>query len=58
MQSWTVSDKLSHKVVFDFDLQQYVGVFANRYIRCWDSTTKDINKIKRIKVCLENMFTI
>ncbi|CAO1400122.1 unnamed protein product [Diamesa serratosioi] len=49
IKSWSVSDCLSSKVIFDCTKKQYVGVFANNNIRFWDSSVEDINKIKKIK---------
>lgn len=48
--SWTALDKLSSKVIFDFNTKEYVGVFAHKWIRCWSADCNDINKIKKIKV--------
>lgn len=50
INSWTVLDKLSSKVVYDFDSKSYVGVFGSKFIRCWKNDCTDINKVKRIKV--------
>lgn len=36
-------------MLYDFKRQQYVGVFSNIYIKFWDISTEDINKIKKIK---------
>lgn len=52
IESWTVLDKLSCKVVYDFTSKQYVGVFAHKWIRRWSSECNDINNIKKIKVSL------
>lgn len=48
--SWTALDKLSSKVVYDFNSKEYVGVFGRKWIRCWSADCSDINKIKKIKV--------
>ncbi|XP_004526251.1 uncharacterized protein LOC101453628 [Ceratitis capitata] len=48
--SWSTHEKLSSKVIFDNSSRRYVGVFGNRYIRCWDASSTDINTIKRIKL--------
>lgn len=45
-------EKLSSKVVYDFKTKQYVGAFANKWIRCWDQSCSDINKVKKIKVTM------
>lgn len=50
INSWAVQDKLSSKVVYDFNKKLYVGVFGHKWIRCWPSDCSDINKIKRIRV--------
>lgn len=47
--SWTSLERLTSKVVYDFRSERYVGVFNNRYIRCWAQNQIDINKAKRIK---------
>ena len=44
-----MSDCLSSKIIYDWTRKQYVGVFSSVYIRFWDSTVEDINKIKKIK---------
>lgn len=49
--SWTALDKLSSKVIYDFNSKEYVGLFARKWIRCWTADCSDINKIKKIKVC-------
>lgn len=48
--SWTALDKLSSKVIYDFNSKKYVGVFARKWIRCWSTDCSDINKIKKLKV--------
>lgn len=50
INSWAVQDKLSSKVVYDFNKKVYVGVFGHKWIRCWPSECSDINKVKRIRV--------
>lgn len=50
INSWAVQDKLSSKVVYDFNRKVYVGVFGHKWIRCWPSECSDINKVKRIRV--------
>lgn len=57
INSWTVLDKLSSRVVYDFSSESYVGVFGNKWIRCWKQDCNDINKIKRIKVRQPAMLT-
>ncbi|XP_055531143.1 nucleolar protein 11 [Wyeomyia smithii] len=47
--SWTSLERLTSKVVYDFRSDRYVGVFNNRYIRCWAQNQIDINKVKRVK---------
>lgn len=42
-------DRLTNKVIYDFNRKQYVGVFANRFLRFWDDKDEDINKIKKVK---------
>lgn len=51
--SWTALDKLSSKVVYDFNSKEYVGVFGRKWIRCWSADCSDINKIKKLKVLIE-----
>lgn len=50
MNSWTVLEKLSSKVVYDVQSKEYIGVFAHKWIRRWSPECTDINKIKKIKV--------
>ncbi|KAM7357663.1 nucleolar protein 11 [Cochliomyia hominivorax] len=49
IKSWSVLEKLSAKVVYDRKTEKYVGVFANKAIRCWDANTTDVNKCKKLK---------
>uniref|UniRef100_A0A1I8Q170 Nucleolar protein 11 n=1 Tax=Stomoxys calcitrans TaxID=35570 RepID=A0A1I8Q170_STOCA len=49
IRSWSVLEKLSCKVVFDKKSAKYVGVFGNKSLRCWDATTSDVNKCKKLK---------
>lgn len=48
IRSWNSFDKLSSKVLYDPKSKQYVGVFGQRSIRCWDENTSDLNKVKKI----------
>ncbi|XP_050334271.1 uncharacterized protein LOC126761881 [Bactrocera neohumeralis] len=48
--SWSTQEKLSSKVIFDNSSNKYVGIFGNRYIRCWDASVTDINSIKKFKL--------
>uniref|UniRef100_A0A0A1WEX3 Nucleolar protein 11 n=1 Tax=Zeugodacus cucurbitae TaxID=28588 RepID=A0A0A1WEX3_ZEUCU len=48
--SWSTQEKFSSKVIFDCTCNKYVGIFGNRYIRCWDASTTDLNSIKKIKL--------
>ncbi|XP_031633016.1 uncharacterized protein LOC116346888 [Contarinia nasturtii] len=48
--SWTALDKLSSKVVYDFNSKAYVGVFGRKWIRCWSADCSDINKIRKLKL--------
>uniref|UniRef100_A0A182M4L6 Nucleolar protein 11 n=1 Tax=Anopheles culicifacies TaxID=139723 RepID=A0A182M4L6_9DIPT len=50
IRSWTVLDRLSSKVVYDFQSERYVGVFGGRYIRCWNQHQTDINTVKKVKL--------
>ena len=50
IKSWTVLDRLTNKVIYDFTRKQYVGVFGHRYLRFWNENDTDINKIKKIKL--------
>uniref|UniRef100_A0A182WLK5 Nucleolar protein 11 n=1 Tax=Anopheles minimus TaxID=112268 RepID=A0A182WLK5_9DIPT len=50
IRSWTVLDRLSSKVVYDFESERYVGVFGGRYIRCWNQHQTDINTVKKVKL--------
>ncbi|XP_053665198.1 nucleolar protein 11-like [Anopheles marshallii] len=50
IRSWTVLDRLSSKVVYDFRSERYVGVFGGRYIRCWNRDQNDINTVKKVKL--------
>lgn len=52
IKSWSVLEKLSSKVVYDKKTEKYVGVFGNKSIRCWDITTRDVNKCKKLKAYL------
>lgn len=45
-------EKLSSKVVYDKKSEKYVGVFAHKSLRCWDEHTTDLNKSKKLKVCM------
>uniref|UniRef100_A0A182WX14 Nucleolar protein 11 n=1 Tax=Anopheles quadriannulatus TaxID=34691 RepID=A0A182WX14_ANOQN len=66
IRSWTVLDRLSSKVVYDFRSERYVGVFGGRYIRCWKRDQHDMNTVKKIKLyrtvhdlfCLESGQTL
>uniref|UniRef100_A0A182PCT4 Nucleolar protein 11 n=1 Tax=Anopheles epiroticus TaxID=199890 RepID=A0A182PCT4_9DIPT len=66
IRSWTVLDRLSSKVVYDFRSERYVGVFGGRYIRCWKREQNDLNTVKKIKLyrtvhdlfCLESGQTL
>ncbi|XP_053687428.1 nucleolar protein 11-like isoform X2 [Sabethes cyaneus] len=49
LHSWTSLERLTSKVVYDFHSERYVGVFNNRYVRCWAKNQIDINKVKRVK---------
>ncbi|XP_011214485.2 uncharacterized protein LOC105233994 [Bactrocera dorsalis] len=48
--SWSTQEKLSSKVIFDNSSNKYVGIFGNRYIRCWDASVTDINSTKKLKL--------
>ncbi|XP_050074003.1 uncharacterized protein LOC126561737 [Anopheles maculipalpis] len=50
IRSWTVLDRLSSKVVYDFRSERYVGVFGGKYIRCWSQDQNDINTVKKVKL--------
>ncbi|XP_049297620.1 uncharacterized protein LOC125771250 [Anopheles funestus] len=50
VRSWTVLERLSNKVVYDFRSERYVGVFGGRYIRCWTRDQNDINTVKKVKL--------
>lgn len=50
INSWTGLEKLSCKVVYDSSLKKYIGVFARKWIRCWDKNVSNINAVKKIKV--------
>ncbi|XP_036339882.1 uncharacterized protein LOC118749206 isoform X2 [Rhagoletis pomonella] len=47
--SWSTQEKLSNKVIYDNNSNQYIGIFGNRFIRCWNGFTADINSVKKIK---------
>ncbi|XP_017493216.1 PREDICTED: uncharacterized protein LOC108381308 [Rhagoletis zephyria] len=48
--SWSTQEKLSNKVIYDNNSNQYIGIFGNRFIRCWNGFTADINSVKKIKL--------
>ncbi|XP_036339879.1 uncharacterized protein LOC118749202 [Rhagoletis pomonella] len=48
--SWSTQEKLSNKVIYDNNSNQYIGIFGNRFIRCWNGFTTDINSVKKIKL--------
>uniref|UniRef100_A0A182S927 Nucleolar protein 11 n=1 Tax=Anopheles maculatus TaxID=74869 RepID=A0A182S927_9DIPT len=50
IRSWTVLDRLSSKVVYDFRSERYVGVFGGKFIRCWSQDQNDINTVKKVKL--------
>lgn len=62
VQSWTFDHKLSHKVVYDYKSENYVGVFGNK-LRCWSRDTlpikgsTDRKKYQKIKVS-QNYFSL
>uniref|UniRef100_A0A182QTV6 Nucleolar protein 11 n=1 Tax=Anopheles farauti TaxID=69004 RepID=A0A182QTV6_9DIPT len=60
IRSWTVLDRLSSKVVYDFKSEQYVAVFGGRYIRCWGRDHTDVNTVKKIKLyrTVQDLFTL
>uniref|UniRef100_A0A1A9ZKK8 Nucleolar protein 11 n=1 Tax=Glossina pallidipes TaxID=7398 RepID=A0A1A9ZKK8_GLOPL len=49
VRSWSVVEKLSSKVVYDKRSEKYVGVFGNKTLRCWDESTADVNKSKKLR---------
>ncbi|KAL9907248.1 nucleolar protein 11 [Glossina fuscipes fuscipes] len=49
VRSWSVVEKLSSKVVYDKSSEKYVGVFGNKTLRCWDESTVDVNKTKKLR---------
>uniref|UniRef100_A0A1A9W500 Nucleolar protein 11 n=1 Tax=Glossina brevipalpis TaxID=37001 RepID=A0A1A9W500_9MUSC len=49
IRSWSILEKLSSKVVYDRRSEKYVGVFANKILRCWDENTVDVNKSKKLR---------
>ncbi|XP_053676232.1 uncharacterized protein LOC128726444 [Anopheles nili] len=50
IRSWTVLDRLSSKVVYDFKSECYAAVFGGRYLRCWKRDHGDLNTVKKIKL--------
>uniref|UniRef100_A0A182NK37 Nucleolar protein 11 n=1 Tax=Anopheles dirus TaxID=7168 RepID=A0A182NK37_9DIPT len=60
IRSWTVLDRLSSKVVYDFKSERYVAVFGGRYIRCWHRDQPDVNTVKKIKLyrTVQDLFTL
>ncbi|KFB48666.1 AGAP007145-PA-like protein [Anopheles sinensis] len=60
IRSWTVLDRLSSKVVYDFKSERYVAVFGGRYLRCWDRDRPDLNTVKKIKLyrTVQDLFTL
>lgn len=54
IKSWNSIDKLHTKVVYDKASDRYVGGFGNNYIKCWNESTEDLKKVKRIKVGLHS----
>uniref|UniRef100_A0A2M4BFG6 Putative nucleolar protein 11 n=1 Tax=Anopheles marajoara TaxID=58244 RepID=A0A2M4BFG6_9DIPT len=60
VRSWTVLDRLSSKVVYDFPSERYVAVFGGRYLRCWTPDQADLNKVKKIKLyrTVQDLFTV
>ncbi|XP_050094379.1 uncharacterized protein LOC126577034 [Anopheles aquasalis] len=60
VRSWTVLDRLSSKVVYDFPSERYVAVFGGRHVRCWTPDQADLNKVKKIKLyrTVQDLFTV
>ncbi|XP_052872209.1 nucleolar protein 11 [Anopheles cruzii] len=60
VRSWTVLDRLSSKVVYDFNSERYVGVFGGRYLRFWEREQNDLNAVKKIKLyrVVQDLFTV
>uniref|UniRef100_A0A2M4BFG5 Putative nucleolar protein 11 n=1 Tax=Anopheles marajoara TaxID=58244 RepID=A0A2M4BFG5_9DIPT len=60
VRSWTVLDRLSSKVVYDFPSERYVAVFGGRHLRCWTPDQADLNKVKKIKLyrTVQDLFTV
>lgn len=60
LKSWTTIDKLSTKVVYDKETDRYVGGFGNNYLKCWDESTDDLKKVKRIKTtkAIQDILTV
>ncbi|XP_058126108.1 uncharacterized protein LOC131283021 [Anopheles ziemanni] len=60
IRSWTVLDRLSSKVVYDFKSERYVAVFGGRSLRCWDRDRPDLNTVKKIKLyrTVQDLFTL
>jgi hypothetical protein len=60
LNSWTVLDKFSSKVVYDFKKKNYVAVFANRYLRLWGLSEINLNRVKKIKFYrnIDNIFNV
>uniref|UniRef100_A0A182J4C1 Uncharacterized protein n=1 Tax=Anopheles atroparvus TaxID=41427 RepID=A0A182J4C1_ANOAO len=60
IRSWTVLDRLSSKVVYDFKSERYAAVFTGRFLRCWERDRPDLNTVKKIKLyrTVQDLFTL
>lgn len=52
MHSWSTKEKLSSPVVYDRKGDRYVAVFNQNFMRLWNETENNLDKIKKIKVSL------
>ncbi|CAG9088657.1 unnamed protein product [Plutella xylostella] len=46
---WTSKDHITSAVIFDHELDSYVGVFNNNTIKTWANDTENLEKVKKYK---------
>ncbi|XP_066153868.1 nucleolar protein 11 [Euwallacea fornicatus] len=55
--SWRTKEKFSSQVVFDKNLQKYVAVFNQNFIRVWGDEEESLDKVKKYKF-KQSIYTI
>ncbi|XP_044752139.1 nucleolar protein 11 [Coccinella septempunctata] len=48
--SWTTKEKFTSPVIFDAKIGKYVAVFNHLFIRCWESDTSNLDRVKKFKL--------